>query len=272
MLNKIISGGQTGADRAALDVAIKFNIPHGGWIPKGRKTENGPLPDFYILQEMESRDYRDRTKRNIEISTGTAIISRGRLTGGSKLTLQHAKVVGKPVIHIDLATTEDFEAALFLKSFILENQVAVLNVAGARESHAPWIYEDVKMLLEAVLYLLYLDTGLDRELNGHVPGVPDALHTIETIDQAVEKIAGLISLKTKTLIARYPEAQMTALYFAFMEFIRSFVGFDLGNKTLLKECSGFMHWENPSVEDAAMVILKQLKAELEKKHILRVVK
>ncbi|MCP3876188.1 MAG: hypothetical protein GY699_23980, partial [Desulfobacteraceae bacterium] len=172
MLNKIISGGQTGADRAALDVAIKFNIDHGGWIPKGRKAEDGPLPSKYKLLEMDSTDYRERTKQNIIDSHGTAIISRGELTGGSKLTQNYAKVIGRPNCHINLVTTEEFEAAIILKSFIMENGIQILNVAGPRLSHQPWIYADVKTVIEATLYLLFLDTRQDKTLKKYIPTGP----------------------------------------------------------------------------------------------------
>ena len=121
MLKKIISGGQTGADRAALDVAIKFNIEHGGWIPKDRRTEQGPLPMKYQLTEMDTIDYRERTKQNIIDSHGTLILSHGKLTGGSKLTQSFAKVMGRPNCYIDLLDTEEFEASIILKSFIMEN-------------------------------------------------------------------------------------------------------------------------------------------------------
>jgi len=88
MITRIISGGQTGADRAALDVAIKLGIPHGGWIPKGRKTEKGPLPEKYQLQEMTTGSYPARTEKNVIESDGTLIIARGKLTGGSDYTRQ----------------------------------------------------------------------------------------------------------------------------------------------------------------------------------------
>ena len=91
MIKKIISGGQTGADRAALDVAIKLDIPHGGWVPKGRKTESGPLPERYQFQEMGTRGYAERTEQNVLDSDGTLILSHGKLTGGSALTLRLAK-------------------------------------------------------------------------------------------------------------------------------------------------------------------------------------
>lgn len=102
MINKIISGGQTGADRAALDVAIKLGIPHGGWIPKGRRTENGILPDKYQLKEMPTASYPKRTERNILDSDGTLIFSRGALSRGSALTRRIAKKLDKPFMYVDL--------------------------------------------------------------------------------------------------------------------------------------------------------------------------
>ena len=86
MIKKIISGGQTGADRAALDVAIKLNIPHGGWVPKGRPAEDGPIHTKYQLKEMPTDSYSDRTEQNVADSDGTLIISHGELTGGSAFT------------------------------------------------------------------------------------------------------------------------------------------------------------------------------------------
>ena len=83
MIKKIISGGQTGADRAALDVSIKLGIPHCGWVPKGRIAEDGPLSERYLLKEMPTDSYAERTKQNVLDSDGTLIIARGQLTGDS---------------------------------------------------------------------------------------------------------------------------------------------------------------------------------------------
>ena len=111
MLKKIISGGQTGADQAALDAAIKYNFPHGGWITKGRKTEDGRLPDNYKLEEMPTDSYPKRTEQNIIDSKGTVIISHGKLTGGSKLTQGLANKHNRPCLHIDLNETPAFIAS-----------------------------------------------------------------------------------------------------------------------------------------------------------------
>jgi predicted Rossmann-fold nucleotide-binding protein len=100
MISKLISGGQTGADRAALDVAIDLGIPHGGWLPKGRKTEAGRLPAKYQLNELPTDSYPKRTEQNVIDSDGTLIVSHGPLTGGSDYTRQMAEKHGKPLMHI----------------------------------------------------------------------------------------------------------------------------------------------------------------------------
>jgi hypothetical protein len=148
---KIISGGQTGADRAALDFAIKHNIPHGGWIPKGRKTEDGTLPEKYQLREMPTGDYSKRTKQNILDSDGTLIVSHGFLTGGSALTEFLAEEHKKPYLHIDLNLLSMQEAALIINKWIQSHKLKVLNVAGTRASKDPKIYQATMDLLEKAL-------------------------------------------------------------------------------------------------------------------------
>ena len=101
VFKKIISGGQTGVDRAALDWAIQNNIPHGGWCPKGRRAEDGVIPNRYVLQETESEGYMQRTKRNIHDSDATLIISlEAELTGGSKFTSEYARRIAKSSLHV----------------------------------------------------------------------------------------------------------------------------------------------------------------------------
>lgn len=151
MIQKIISGGQTGADRAALDFAIKNNLPYGGWVPKGRKTEDGILPEKYHLQEMATEQYSKRTEKNILDSDGTLIVSHGLLTGGSALTRELAKQHRKSWIHVDLKATPYPEAARMIREWVRRNGVKAMNVAGARGSKDPKIYQAVIELLEAML-------------------------------------------------------------------------------------------------------------------------
>lgn len=144
---KIISGGQTGADRAALDAAIKMGIPHGGWLPKGRKTEDGPLPQRYALRELESDNYKKRTEKNVIASDGTLIVAYGPLTGGSALTESLTIKHDRPCLVLDLEEISQAQAAEAARKWLRENRISILNVAGPRASGEPRIYKAVKKLL-----------------------------------------------------------------------------------------------------------------------------
>jgi len=151
LIKKIISGGQTGADQTGLDVDIKLDIPHGGWIPKERKTEDGILPDKYHLQEMPTSSYPKRTEMNILDSDGTLIISHGKLTGGSALTRKLAKKHERPWIHVDMDKFSILYASNMVKSWLSRNKIAVLNVAGPRANKVPLIYDTTVEILETAL-------------------------------------------------------------------------------------------------------------------------
>ena len=147
---KLISGGQTGADRAALDAAIALKIPHGGWLPKGRKTEAGPLPQHYHLKELDSGRYRDRTEKNITASDGTLICSFGPLTGGSALTEALALKHNRPCLHIDFNYYSPTKAVTTVEKWLAEHALNIVNVAGPRASGEPRIYTAVYTLLTSV--------------------------------------------------------------------------------------------------------------------------
>ena len=153
MIKKIISGGQTGADRAGLDAAMEMGIPHGGWIPKGKKTEKGVLPKKYKLLEMNSTSYPKRTEKNVIDSDGTVIFTHGKLTGGSKLTKTVADKHDRPCLHINLNATINFKVPAEINSWIMKNNIEILNVAGSRESKDTDIHKKVLKIIQDV-YLL----------------------------------------------------------------------------------------------------------------------
>ena len=173
MIKRIISGGQTGADRAALDFAIKMDLPHGGWVPKGRLAEDGPLPGKYQLQEMPTTNYPKRTEQNVIDSDGTLIITHGKLTGGSRLTKEFAENQKRPCLHIDLNETSTPEAAEQVIQWVIENRIGVLNIAGSRASKDP---KDLQRLFTSFLRpYIYIaiseenrcgDTGHGHAYNG----------------------------------------------------------------------------------------------------------
>ena len=149
VIRKLISGGQTGVDRAALDWAIAHGIEHGGWCPKGRLAEDGQIDTRYRLQETPTSNYSERTERNVSDSDATLVISiSAKLTGGSKATIEFAKQLGKPVLHISRSSTA--RPAEALRHFIHSHRVQVLNVAGPRASEEPDAGAFAKQILDAL--------------------------------------------------------------------------------------------------------------------------
>lgn len=149
MVNRMISGGQTGVDRAALDFALQRGIECGGWIPKGRMAEDGIIPTKYPnLKETESENPKERTERNVRDSDGTLVITRGNPSGGSAFTLQVAMHFEKPVLHIDLERESVDLASRRLREWLQNIQPAILNIAGPRSSEDTEIYILTRALLE----------------------------------------------------------------------------------------------------------------------------
>lgn len=145
MLEKVISGGQTGVDRAALDAAIKLGIPHGGWCPKGRTAKDGTIPAKYKLQETVSKLYPPRTRMNIDDSDGTLIYTDGKFSRGTELTLKILKEWNKPYLMVPY--NEAFPKGMPLPftstvDWILAKNIRILNVAGPSEENHPGIYKE----------------------------------------------------------------------------------------------------------------------------------
>lgn len=158
---QIVSGGQTGVDRAALDVAIHLQIPHGGWCPRGRLAEDGPIAASYQLRETLEAEYSVRTERNVIDSQATLILHYHDLSGGTKLTVQMADRYRRPRLLVDLSDPSDPERVI---AWLLQNQVSVLNVAGPRESSV----RGIGRLAEEFLFRVFGDQanaarlGLDQ--------------------------------------------------------------------------------------------------------------
>ena len=136
---KIISGGQTGVDRAALDFALAKRIPHGGWCPKGRMAEDGVIDNKYLLIELGYGNYRQRTKRNVIDSDGTLILNIGDLDGGTLFTYQFAQRINKPIYLVQFDDDVNGEISVVIR-WLQVNNIATLNVAGPRESKRTGVY------------------------------------------------------------------------------------------------------------------------------------
>jgi hypothetical protein len=274
MIKKIISGGQTGADQAALDVAIKLGISHGGWIPKGRLTEAGVLDEKYKLTEMETSNYNKRTEQNVVDSDGTLIVSHGKLTGGSDYTREMALFHNRPWLHIDLNKTNSFQAAGKIKSWIMENDIEVLNVAGSRASKDPLIYQATADILETVFYLDLIDDTLHesftvtprRRTEMEKENLP------QTVGEAADKLLSKLSLRDKTMIANIPEENLIDLYKSLQDSIQNEVRFWLNNESLLESCRSLSGDKNLSEHRASLTIIKTLWDKLQKTNVLKIVR
>lgn len=142
LVKKIISGGQTGADRAALDAGMESGIAIGGYCPRGRMAEDGPINIRYPLDEIDG-GYDDRTKRNVEYANGTVVFYDSHLYGGTKATVDFCIELAKPHLLIDIDQQSIHSSAKTVASFIRKYKVQVLNVAGPRQSNCPDIYKYV---------------------------------------------------------------------------------------------------------------------------------
>ncbi len=144
---KIISGGQTGVDRAALDAALESGIDAGGWCPEGRIAEDGVIPEKYPVQVLKNSGYRQRTKKNVNDSDGTVIIYFGYPTDGTEQTIAFCIKEKKPYVLIDAEKFTIESASIKILSFIEKHSVATLNVAGPRAGGEPRAYDYAKNVM-----------------------------------------------------------------------------------------------------------------------------
>ena len=151
---KIISGGQTGVDRAALDLALKHGVDCGGWCPAGRLDEFGRIPDQYPVQELDAGGFSERTLQNVKDSDGTVIIYTGKLGGGTEQTVRFCQELRRPYQLIDAAKISAEDAAKLITDFVRDHEIDLLNVAGPRQSEWPEGYDYASRALEAFLNAL----------------------------------------------------------------------------------------------------------------------
>lgn len=154
-VERIVAGGQTGVDRAALDAALAAGVAAGGWCPRGRRAEDGPIPARYPLQETAGSDYTERTCANVRDADGTLILAWGELAGGTRLAADCAHTLGRPWLSIDLAGLAGpagrGEAVAKVCAWLAGHRIRTLNVAGPRASEAPEVYAAAHALMAALL-------------------------------------------------------------------------------------------------------------------------
>jgi len=272
MIEKIVSGGQTGVDQAALDAAIKLGIPYGGWIPKGRKTENGPLPEKYKMNEMPTSKYSARTEKNVIDSDGTLIISRGNLTEGSELTRKMAMKHNRPWLHIDITDNAKFHAASNIVSWIAENSIHILNVAGPRASKDPEIYLDALNIIESAYYLEMIEDNTPGSYAHEMQKLDQPYIPPATTEDAVAQLISEMSLKAKTTIANMTEAELMTLHASLGRYITDKFALLAGNEDLINSCRFLSRENHLNEDDVTAFIIRELWQKLRNTHRLRVIK
>jgi hypothetical protein len=265
MIKKIISGGQTGVDQAALDAAIKWNIPHGGWVPKGRLTEAGKLSDKYRMQEMPTDSYAGRTERNVTDSDGTLIISHGPLTDGSKYTREMTSKHQKSCLHIDLNETDVSTAARQIYDWVIRTKIQILNVAGSRASTDPSIYQATLHVLTNVLIMDLIEISMSEPQS-------EMQFKSSTIDKAVESLISRMTLRERCYIGNMSQLQIERLDATLGDHIRETLGNRSSNKTLIETCKSLLGKDEITDLEVSRVVIKALWEKLHETHGLKIVK
>lgn len=256
-IKKIISGGQTGADQAALDAAIEMGIPHGGWVPLGRLTEKGRLPSRYKMREIKAIDYDQRTELNVMDSDGTLLFGKGTLKGGSALTKKLAKKHLKPCLHVDIDETSRYRAVEIIKSWLDVRKIKILNVAGPRESECSGIYDHVLDILKSVLY---------------PPPEKIVVKHPQCVADAVDRLVSIMTMKEKVTVSRMEETDLQYPSGNLVQYIYDKFGLKKGNEALLQSCRFISENVDITAEEAPSVIIRELWFKLRETHRLRIVK
>ena len=275
MIRKIISGGQVGADQAALDVAIKLGIPHGGWIQKGRKTQSGILPEKYRLKEMPSASFKERIEQNVKDSDGTLIISHGKPTGSTDYSRKIALNYKKHLLHIDPTQRNTRQSAELINSWIVLHNIEKLNIAGSRTSEDPKIYKATMDILEKAYDL---DPKQYKSISFEsVPrGTPDKIFFDpstypKTVDEAVERIMSGMQLRKRITIANLKKEELKSLNPTLGISIRDQYLRKDTSRVLFQSCREELGKKDISESMATFVIIEKLWEKLRSTHRLRVI-
>lgn len=274
-IEKIISGAQSGADRAALDFAIEYEMDHGGWVPEGRRAEDGVVPAGYRVSELPGAGYTERTEQNVIDSDATLIVSRDQLSGGSLLTRQFAEQHGKPCLHINFFEVIAFDAAIDIHEWLRAHDIKILNVAGPRASKDSEIYQTTYELLETVFHIdLIFNTmpGLRQAENGDRAESEGAVVLPATVAEAVEELVNWLPAMDKARIASLSAEKMEALGDSWGRHIQQQFAIGEGNEALLADCRALAGTAELTPHGAAMVILREFWNQLKRLGHLRVVK
>ena len=268
MLQKIISDGQTGAGRGALDAAIKLDIPYAGSLPQGRRTEAGRLPDQYHLVETDQPHYFFTTERNVVEAQGTLILSHGVLSFEAEHARRMATKHERPWLHADLQQRAEFEACQTIADWLTTHNLTQLHVTGPRASQDPKIYQATLDIVETVYYLqqtLAHHTGRSMRQAGNALGLPT------TVKAAVNQLIQHMALRDRALVANMSYPELATLTTTLGVYIQDNYGISGQNIPLIEDCRRLIRQSGSQANDLIGVVIESLWKELQRTHKLRII-
>ncbi len=274
MIHKLISGGETGVELAALDVAIKLGIDHGGWVARGRRNTQGPLSDIYQLEEAPAVGFKSAMEQNVKAADGTLLVTRGKHSARTQYAVEMSLKHQRQLLHADLSQNSAFEAASLISSWASLQKIKIAFVTGPRAASDPHIYAQMFKVLETAFYLGFVKTGLQSP---HT--VPDSESSSDSgegypfsVAQAVVRLKTVLSLKDRAHLANIQAGELDHMRSGLSEYIKQKFGLYAGNTPLMKSCAQIGKLDNPLVDEACAIILRALWEDLQETHKLRVIK
>jgi hypothetical protein len=274
VIRKIVSCARTGVELAALDVAVKLGIDHGGWAPRGMRNDNGPIPAEYGLIEASAVGFQFAMEQNIIDSDGTLLVTRGRRSEKSRYAVQAALRHQRQLLHADLSQHSAFEAASLISSWASLQNIHVVFITGPSAAQDATIYRQVKKILETAFYLAFVKTGLypeHRSLKSE-PGTESPPNLPGCVEEAVDRLKQVLPLKDRAIMANLQPDELDHLGTGLGDYIKQNFGLYSGNKKLLASCAQWAGLRQPMADEACAVILRALWEDLHSTHKLRIIK
>jgi hypothetical protein len=275
VITRILSSAEPGVELAALDVARKLGIPHGGWTSRGRHRHNTELLSIYQLKETPSFGFQEAVEKNVIDADGTLLISHGekdqRLRYAVEMALKHER----QFLHVDLKQYPAFEAASLINSWVTLQKTKRVFITGRSEEAKSKIYNDAHRILETAVYLGFVKSDLLPWHGGVgtdvLPGSKDE-QLPQSVAEAVERLKETLPLKERTIMANMKSNELAKLRSGLGEYIKQKFGLYGTNSPLLKSCADVGKLSMPLAEEACGVIIRALWKDLQATHKLRVLK
>ena len=273
-IEKIISGGRPGAERAALDAAIKLGLGYGGWMPKENVDSVGMNADRYNLIEMPTANRNEILKKNIREADGTLLLSHGTSSRDLENMTRTIHRYSKPMLHVDLIHTNAFNAASLINDWIMDNRLTILHVTGPSEKEDLKIHAATMDILQAVFFLNLTETNLNQTMGAH--GLP--VLSLKTdlppgdVDTAVDIIIHEMHLKDRILMANLRKEELASLQMTLGLYIQRKLDIWLQDATLYASCVAAAEEEKLDKSNMPMVLIKIMWKKLRDTHRLRIVK